>query len=152
MTSIPRGRNERRVALKMERATMERRPCGECTACCTTHEVPTLSKTEWVRCEHLRTRTEDSVAGCTIYAKRPAECAKWNCMWRKGFGQPHDRPDISGVVFSVNADPQVITAHECSDGAFDRPEPNRLIAELHRDGFIVVMKRFGEEPKVLGDL
>lgn len=69
------------------------RRCGNCTACCTTHEVYELSKPRGVACAHC---IPDK--GCLIYPGRPQGCRKFDCQWLKGFGRDKDRPNRSGVV------------------------------------------------------
>lgn len=71
------------------------RECGECSACCTALEVAPLSKARGVACVHL---SSIAGAGCGIYETRPDECRAFECLWKAGLLEVHERPDLTGVV------------------------------------------------------
>lgn len=54
--------------------------CQDCTGCCETFEVRSISKPFGVRCKYLGP-TLGGVQGCTIYNERPVECQHYICVW-----------------------------------------------------------------------
>lgn len=78
------------------------RACGKCSFCCVVVpvELP-LNKPGGVKCQFLAHK------GCAIYARRPAPCWAWSCVW---LHQPEAamliRPDISG--YAVDPMPQEV--------------------------------------------
>jgi len=100
----------------------EGRQCGTCVLCCKLLHVVELDKPpgEWCPWLHKK-RTR----GCSKYTKRPEACREFACLWLKGFfDYKLDRPDMCGVVWSVNEPPpgkvQMMLAYEIHDGATDR--------------------------------
>lgn len=55
---------------------MEKRSCGECTACCKTHFVEEIKKIRGDWCKHC-----DIGKGCRIYQNRPESCSNYSCDW-----------------------------------------------------------------------
>lgn len=91
------------------------RRCGDCTACCTTHAVTEIRKPEMHPCSNLA-----SNGGCGIYGLHPWGCRHFKCLWLEGFGDEHDRPDITGIVlgWSVPGPEEIPTLHLASvDGS-----------------------------------
>ncbi len=78
------------------------RSCEDCTLCCKTHGVRSISKKPHTWCTHCTIG-----AGCTIYENRPHECRDFTCMWLEGFGDEDERPDKSRCVVSSDFAPQL---------------------------------------------
>jgi hypothetical protein len=82
---------------------MSPRQCGGCTLCCRLIPVEELHKAAGIRCQHVR-----HGKGCSIYARRPASCGEWSCMWLIGDegGQPLPlrRPDHVHYVIDMQPD------------------------------------------------
>lgn len=73
---------------------MEARACGDCSACCLTHEIPEIKKPAGKPCPHYAPGS-----GCKIYDRRPQSCSEFRCDWLKGGIIESCRPDRNGVVF-----------------------------------------------------
>lgn len=87
---------------------IDKRSCGECTACCTVAAVAELDKPADTACRHA------CGAGCAIYEVRPAACRAFHCGWRRLAWLPTMfRPDRSGVIVMVEHAPD-------SPNPFDR--------------------------------
>lgn len=103
--------------------------CGPCTACCRIKAVEALGKGCGVACQHQTEHGADALAGCTIYADRPQECADYECGWLisqrgdKPWPEKH-RPDQVGLIFDtaedgrpcVHIDPRRPDAHLTGEG------------------------------------
>jgi hypothetical protein len=63
--------------------------------CCTVLRVDALHKLGGVSCAALGAR------GCTIYARRPAICRAYQCLWLQGQLELADRPDRLGAVLDL---------------------------------------------------
>lgn len=131
------SRRERRLAekaakkaqKKVERQTpgpalrgLPRRPCDDCTACCTAMGVPELSKARDIECSHICEQ------GCDIYENRPKSCQDFDCLWRQGLFEAEHRPDKLGVVFTVTGPGsafgrQCVVVHESWPGGFENARP-----------------------------
>ncbi len=76
------------------------RACGDCQLCCRLVPAAALNKKANQRCRHQKTGK-----GCTIYQKRPVECATWFCRWLSDekTHQLH-RPDRSHYVVDMLRD------------------------------------------------
>lgn len=93
--------------------------CGECTACCTVLGIGELHKPEFAPCRHL------CATGCSVYSKRPKECATYKCIWRDSQDREspldtHLRPDNLGVIVEVQDTPHfgnVVVVREVWPGA-----------------------------------
>jgi len=72
--------------------TQDFRKCGQCTACCTTLEIPTLEKPAGSSCKHLKRN------GCGFYDQRPEECRGFQCVWSERLLPSSARPDKSGLM------------------------------------------------------
>ena len=81
---------------------MQNRECGECNVCCFEAAINegTFVKPAEQRCMYLK----EGSKGCLIFgtSKRPHMCKQYECAWKKGVGDLNDRPDISGVMISMN--------------------------------------------------
>lgn len=72
--------------------TQQFRKCGQCTACCTTLEIPSLDKPAGSPCRHLKR------SGCGFYEQRPEECRGFQCAWSERLLPSSARPDKSGIM------------------------------------------------------
>lgn len=72
-----------------------KRTCGGCQACCHRFPIKELGKPAQGPCAH------QCAAGCGIHETKPAECARYRCLWLMGFGSAGDRPDKLGVIFDL---------------------------------------------------
>lgn len=72
----------------------EKRECGGCSACCTTHSVQAVPTGLMEPCRHLAER------GCSIFDTDglPPVCRSFECAWREGLWGEEQRPDRCGVV------------------------------------------------------
>ena len=104
------------------------RTCGECTACCKTHFVGSISKQAGVWCVHCTPGK-----GCKIYESRPGECQRFVCQWIKGYGTEEDRPDKRKIVVDSNIIDgvgRVASLWEVSEGSLENSFSDRVIKEL----------------------
>jgi len=76
----------------------EKRTCDGCTVCCYVGGIPELGKPGHTVCPHACAR------GCDIYGTpaKPATCETFSCAWLNGIGREEDRPDLCGVLVSIN--------------------------------------------------
>lgn len=75
--------------------------------------------------------------GCKIYDARPADCANFNCLWKKGmFSQDH-RPDKIKVIWSDTTHDHVVQATVDAGRFVD----DALIDLFLRQGFHVVVRK-----------
>ena len=86
----PQGKTKSKKAMKRE--------CGGCTACCFIGGIPELNKPGHTVCSHA------CAQGCDVYGTpaKPETCDKFSCAWWNGIGSPADRPDLCGVMLSIN--------------------------------------------------
>jgi len=89
------------------------RDCGKCIVCCVYQRIdsPEFKKDAMVHCPHLELSepikrgrlqyTGASCLNCKAHGtdKRPKACVDYNCLWKNGFGNEEDRPDISLMLF-----------------------------------------------------
>lgn len=76
-----------------------RRRCNGCTLCCKLIPVRSIGKDAGTRCRH------QTFKGCSIYARRPAECVFWTCRWLAADDTAElSRPDRSHYVIDVMPD------------------------------------------------
>lgn len=79
---------------------VERRTCGDCTACCTVAAVAELEKPADTACRHA------VAGGCAIYEERPQSCRAFHCGWRRLPWLPTMfRPDRCGVIVMLEHAP-----------------------------------------------
>lgn len=87
------------------------RTCGECRLCCTfmgvqDGEVAVDPNTTWAEAEASKWKPawracqHECEAGCAIYKapERPKICGAYSCLWREGWGEDHERPDLIEVL------------------------------------------------------
>ena len=143
---------------------MVERRCGGCTLCCTVLRVDELPKLGGVPCAQL---VPD---GCGIYARRPAVCRGYRCMWLQGGLDEADRPDRLGAVIDVvvEAGAQRLSIREAVAGTFDASPRLQAIAAKYREAMPVKLSTAeramdpdapfrlllagGEERRVAGDV
>ncbi len=115
------------------------RSCGECTACCKTHQVEALQKPQGKWCVHCAIGV-----GCKIYDQRPQECVEYSCEWRNGSGSESDRPDKIGVlvdaVISDDRTEALIRVVEVLEGRIERPRIRRMVQYFLASGLAVYVK------------
>lgn len=114
------------------------RSCGECTACCFTHEVGELQKGCFTKCIH-------SGNGCAVYATRPRACGSYFCAWLLNeIGTDEERPDKLGVVCNIEhtplrtGEPKAMLLMEVRPGALEEPPVRALILRTLRTGMLVI--------------
>lgn len=77
------------------------RNCGECFECCFIPEIGDIKKPCYQKCFYQS--DEQLTKRCIIYEARPKDCEKFWCSWARGFGAEEDRPDLNGVMISINS-------------------------------------------------
>lgn len=109
------------------------RNCGACTACCTYFSITALNKPVLVPCSRLKDKICDDGKNCTDYDNRPMPACSYTCMWRYGYGEDEDRPDISGImVDNVPPIENALRAIPLSLGAQDTPEARLAVERISR--------------------
>ena len=115
------------------------RSCGECTACCKTHQIAVLQKPQGKWCSNCSIGI-----GCKIYNQRPEECEKYACEWLKGSGFESERPDKIGVVVDVlisdDKKEVLIRVIEVFEGAIKRPRIKQMVEFFLAKGYAVYSK------------
>ena len=114
------------------------RVCGECTACCKTHEVSEIEKPAGRWCRHCR-----AGVGCGIYSARPKPCVDFKCSWLMGHGDDGLRPDRSKIIIDSNYIDglgKVAMLWEVIRGALLKPLAERLRNQLLSGGLPVCLK------------
>jgi len=131
------NRHERRAwaaKSKLVKLPVVNRHCGECTACCTLLGVPELGKGRYAPCEYEvgavvdkdgvvvgTTPLPGAKKGCGIYDTRPVSCRTFKCVWLQGLLPIEERPDKTGIIWSVTAPkpgkPQYPVAMEITEGS-----------------------------------
>ena len=113
-----------------------KRSCGPCTLCCTLQGVKeglSAPKLPGVPCEHLA-----ACGGCSIYERRPIECALFACEWLDGMGQSLDRPDRLGVMFETQeTTTRFILARSRTPGQTRKARVKKLLRRFIRMGLPV---------------
>ena len=70
--------------------------CGDCTACCYTHNAGPVKPKLFTWCKHK------TCSGCGIYEERPEGCQVYSCFWlQTGMTDLKLRPDTLGAVIDV---------------------------------------------------
>jgi hypothetical protein len=127
------------------------RECGECRICCYIGGVEALDKPAHAICPHLTGR------GCAIHgqAQRPHVCSAYECLWKRGAGAEHDRPDKCRVMLSISKinGGIWIFAIELSPGAIRGPGRRMVLAAAERvDVPVIVVSHGILPPHDTGDL
>lgn len=132
-------RATQRKLLKVVDHLMAARPCGECSACCTTLEVPAVQTKVGEKCQHQR-----EGGGCSIYASRPKDCREYACAWKIGIGSPEQRPDKMGFTITAGHNSLVLhpawLVHELWKGAAFTPEALDLLQSLVGPNIVIIMR------------
>lgn len=137
------NRHERRknakVLLKVLDVVMAKRPCDECSACCTTLEVPAVQTKVGETCRHVV-----AGKGCSIYAHRPKDCRDYACGWKLGLGSQDQRPDKIGFTITAARPGMALhpawLVHELWKGAVRTPEGEELLRHMADRNIVVVMR------------
>lgn len=105
--------------------------------CCTVLRVDPLRKLGGVPCAALGAR------GCTIYARRPAICRAYRCLWLQGQLELEDRPDRLGAVLDLVEEGGVsrLAIREAVPGATDASPRLAAIAARYREAMPVRVTR-----------
>lgn len=72
--------------------------CGDCTACCDGNLIGNAYGVKFgnnISCSFLINKK------CSIYSVRPSVCKKYQCAWTQGLFPDWMKPNISGVLASV---------------------------------------------------
>jgi len=73
------------------------RECGSCSLCCKVYDIIEIGKAAGKWCKHCTPGK-----GCTIHDSLPAQCAKFNCLWRTNEAlPPYWKPDQSKMVITI---------------------------------------------------
>lgn len=132
-------RANKKTLLKVLDTVMVKRPCGECSACCTTLEVPAVQTKAGDACRHQR-----DGGGCSIYATRPKDCREYACAWKLGIGSPEQRPDKVGFTITASRKSAGLhpawLVHELRKGAAFTPEAEAFLQKLANPHVVVVMR------------
>lgn len=132
-------RKNQKALLKVLDAVMAKRPCDECSACCTTLEVPAVQTKVGETCQHVA-----AGGGCAIYATRPKDCREYACAWKLGVGSEEQRPDKIGFTItaaraSLGLHPAWLV-HELWKGAASAPEAEAFLQRIANPNVVVVMR------------
>lgn len=143
-------KNQRKAGAEAKRRLLViagQTPCDGCTACCTAVGVREIDKAQGERCRFERE------GGCGIYEQRPSSCADFYCGWRfrlAGLG-PEDRPDKTGIVFTVPGKKDEIRtallAFEARPGAFESDVGKELLQRLVQHGHAILIVGPNGTPK-----
>ncbi len=118
------------------------RSCGECTACCKTHEIESLQKPANKWCEHCVIGVK-----CSIYERRPKACIEYSCAWLEGKGAETERPDKTGIVvdamISDNKEEALVRVIEVFEGRLEKPYAKRIITAFLLSGIVVYCSPIG---------
>ena len=114
------------------------RECGGCTACCKTHDVPSINKPAFAWCESCAIGQ-----GCTVYVSRPEECKTFRCQWLLGLGGASDRPDRVRIVVDYSrikllGNALVAQVWEVSGGALRRQPAKAMVRLLMAERFPIL--------------
>lgn len=69
-------------AADIDRMLPTSRTCGDCTLCCTTHEIFEMDKPAGLPCPMLKPRADTGKPGCGIYGQHPVSCQGYVCLWK----------------------------------------------------------------------
>lgn len=77
------------------------RNCDGCTYCCNGHLIGTVEDIQFGNMNACHRLTN---SGCSIYENRPSMCTNYYCAWAQELFPEWMRPDLCGVVVSVEID------------------------------------------------
>lgn len=128
---------------------MAERVCGNCTACCKTHQVLSIKKPAGEWCQHCQIGV-----GCKIYASRPNECQIFECQWLKGYGADNERPDITNVVIDycrtrITGNKKIVSLWEIKTGSLESDFVKREAEKMLQAGICVLKVTLGGERQIL---
>lgn len=116
------------------------RTCGGCTACCFTHSVMVGSRKKpsetW--CTHCE------CGGCAIYKERPHGCQTFTCLWLQGEIEEARRPDVSGVVMTMQVGgyfKKTVCVYETASGNVFGSEAIASVSPLVMSGYVAILFR-----------
>lgn len=118
------------------------RTCGECSACCTTHQVSEVNKPVGVTCLHCA-----DGGGCKIYSTRPEPRRVYQCLWLRGALLEDHRPDKSGIVCELRNSEvgYVVILREYWSGAIDGLAAQTMMKVARNNGYIIHAKCLAED-------
>jgi len=117
------------------------RSCGDCTACCFTHEIKHFNKPVAQQCGQCEVGK-----GCKIYGQHPQECKGFKCLWLMKEFPENMRPDRLGVVVDFVPEEMlkkkvtVLRMYEVWAGALDGPYAQALLQGLMTQKCIIILK------------
>lgn len=122
-----------------------KRSCEECTACCSSLAVDEIHKKAGNKCYFVCS------AGCEIYSTRPSSCKNFECEWLKGKFSEEDRPDKSGVIFTLSdrrsqLGKRSLIAHETKIGSLLQAKP--LLNKIAENELVICVS--GQSRKFIG--
>mgnify|MGYP001599532128 FL=1 len=121
---------------------LEGRSCGDCTACCFTHEIAHFKKPVATHCGQCETGK-----GCKIYGQHPDECRGFKCLWLLNAFPENMRPDRLGVVVDfvpeekVKMKVTVLRMYEVWAGALESVYAKALLQGLMTQKCVIILKR-----------
>lgn len=128
---------------------LDRRQCGECTACCTIMEVSELAKPMWANCTH------QCKEGCAVYEDRPESCREWFCLWRSdGNGiivKEHERPDKIGIIanmYQPDGSDLLVVVREARPGG-SKSLAAKILTRRFTERSLTMTMRFGSDKPIL---
>lgn len=80
---------------------MNFKPCGDCAVCCEGHLIGSAYGNSYGNGKKCLFLVEKK---CSIYTARPEACKKYQCAWSQSLLPDHLRPDISGILVTVQTD------------------------------------------------
>lgn len=80
----------------------DEQPCSTCNACCIYLGITALKKYSGQICRHLNGANPE--AQCTIYARRPAACSRYQCFWKMSDLPIEYRPNNNGLLVTPYTD------------------------------------------------
>lgn len=92
------------------------RSCGDCSICCEGHLIGNSYGNVYGNGKKCIFLVEKK---CTIYTSRPTACKKYQCAWTQNLIPEEFRPDLSGVLVTVQTNKetgqQFLKTQEVSD-------------------------------------
>lgn len=127
------------------------RDCGSCYVCCYVAAISELEKVSYTDCKHVKCLESGS---CSIFGEeeRPFICSKFECSWKRGFGEEEDRPDLNGLMLSTNEmnGGKYIFAIEVKPQGLDSGK-NMVLQMISKSDFPVIVADYGQGYPDTGD-
>lgn len=133
-------------------ASYRTRECEECSVCCHVAQVKFQLETKpaYKKCLHVIDERPVKNGSCKIFGQscRPSECNSFVCSWLGGMGQPKDRPDLSGVMLSVNAfnGGTWIVVVETEENAIFKSGRDIILEMIRKIEYPAIVSSFGKRP------